>query len=444
MFSKLRLKLTLANVIVAILIFIVVFTGVYITMYKSIINQSYQLMNVLTYSVISGGDTQNPKMLGLFGNQAFIIADISQSGQVTGYKSTPFMPVPTKEYVDEIAAKAITQNDKINNLFYSYRDDDSPEKKSTIILMSPNTTQSSNGGIYLTELLKKEDNSFAIIFVNMDYESSLLKSLRFNLIMVALIGLALVCLGSLFMAGKAVKPIKAAWEKQKNFVADASHELRTPLSVIQTNLELVMENKTDTVESQMNWLENIYLENKHMTKLVSDLLLLARADSDQKLLEMKNFCLSKAVQDAATPFVPMAKETNVKIDFFINPDVNYFGDESRINQLIVILLDNAVKYTPSGGRITLELKNNKDSIEMNVSDTGEGIDKEDYERIFERFYRVDKARSSENGGVGLGLSIANWIVKEHQGTINVFSTLGEGTTFKITFPKNIKQKQTKN
>ena len=444
MFSKLRLKLTLANVIVAILIFIVVFTGVYITMYKSIINQSYQLMNVLTYSVISGGDTQNPKMLGLFGNQAFIIADISQSGQVTGYKSTPFMPVPTKEYVDEIAAKAITQNDKINNLFYSYRDDDSPEKKSTIILMSPNTTQSSNGGIYLTELLKKEDNSFAIIFVNMDYESSLLKSLRFNLIMVALIGLALVCLGSLFMAGKAVKPIKAAWEKQKNFVADASHELRTPLSVIQTNLELVMENKTDTVESQMNWLENIYLENKHMTKLVSDLLLLARADSDQKLLEMKNFYLSKTVQDAATPFVPMAEETNVKIDFFINPDVNYFGDESRINQLIVILLDNAVKYTPSGGRITLELKNNKDSIEMNVSDTGEGIDKEDYERIFERFYRVDKARSSENGGVGLGLSIANWIVKEHQGTINVFSTLGEGTTFKITFPKNIKQKQTKN
>lgn len=456
MFKKLRLRLTLANVTVVVLIFIVVFTGVYITMYKSIVNKPEQVMDLLTYSILSGGETQNNAFFKVLGNQSFIIAEISNSGTIIDYKSTKpvemppmadnnfqgkiiiknISPVPEvkKEYVQELVDKTEKQGDKKGTLFKMLDMKNVTEDKPTVIMMKLNTVQSSTGDTYLTEILKKPDNTLYMIFVNMDYENSLLKSLRINLIMVAVAGLGLVYAGSLFMAGKAIKPIKESWERQKNFVADASHELRTPLTVIKTNLELVMESKVDTVESQLRWLENIDFENKHMIKLVSDLLLLARIDSGQKLLEMKNFSLSAAIEKAVAPYIPVAGEKNIKINFLIDSEVKFFGDESRMQQLVVILIDNAVKYTQTDGSIAIKLENSREGIELIVSDTGEGIGKEDFEKIFERFYRVDKARNTESGGTGLGLSIASWIVKEHHGTISVDSTLEKGTTFKIMFP----------
>ncbi|HYE83152.1 MAG TPA: ATP-binding protein [Clostridia bacterium] len=437
MFNKLKLRLTLGNLAVVILIFIIVFTGVYITMYRSITSQTVQLINLLTYSIVSGENTPNPSLLGLFGNHDFFIVEKSASGNIF---ITPPMPELTGEYIKELADKAMTSKERSRQLVLNFTDirGKSPADVSINVRIKAGTIQSSTGNLFSTRLITTTDGNISIIFVNIDYENSLLRSLGINLVIVAMIGLGLVFAGSYFMAGRAIKPINAAWEKQKSFVADASHELRTPLSVMQTNLELVMENKEETVESQSKWLENIYVENKHMTRLVSNLLLLARVDSGQKLLEMKNFPLSMSVEEAATPFVPVAEEKGIKIDLSINPDVNFYGDESKIRQLVVILLDNAVKYTSSGGRISLELKSNKDSIEILVSDTGEGIGKEDLDRIFERFYRIDKARSSETDGIGLGLSIASWIVKEHHGIITVDSTLGKGTTFKIVFPKNTK------
>lgn len=439
MFNRLKLKLTLANVIVVVLIFIIVFTGVYVTMYNSIINQSEQLINLLTYNVINEEEPKNSKLLGLLGKQDFIVADITSSGQVADYSGTPFTTTLSKEYINELVDKTITQGGKNNYLFLRFSDihktTNLPENKSIEVKMKQGTIYASNGDAYFSRLVMKSDNSLSVILVNIDYENSLLKSLQLNLIIVAVIGLIFVFAGSLFMAGKAIKPIMSAWEKQKNFVADASHELRTPLSVIQANLELVMGNKEETVESQTKWLENINFENKHMSKLVADLLLLARADSGQKLLEMVNFSLSESIEKSVAPFVPVAEEKNINIDSVIAQDVNFFGDESRIKQLITILVDNAVKYTPSGGRIYVGLKSNKDNIEIDISDNGVGISKGDIQKIFERFYRVDKARGSESGGIGLGLSIASWIVKEHRGTINVDSTLDEGTTFKVLLPK---------
>ena len=441
MFNRLRLKLTLVNLFIAVLIFVIVFTGVYFTMYNSIISQSEQLMNILTYSIASGGKPQDPKMLGLLGNHAFLIADLTLSGKITDYRSTPLMPEPTIELVNELVTRTIQQNGSTSIRLKSLYAINPFGIKSSVMILQPRPIQAGDGTTYLSRLIKKADDSFSMIFINIDYENSLLKSLRSNLITVALAGLGLIFAASLFLSGKAVKPIKAAWEKQKSFVADASHELRTPLAVMQTNLELVMENKLETIESQTEWLENIYAENKHMTKLVSDLLLLARADSDQKLMEIKSFSLSAVVAEAANSFVPVARDKGVNIDLVIKPDINFLGDQSRLKQLVVILIDNAVKYTPSGGSVSLSLESSRDNIEIVVTDTGEGIASENLKKIFERFYRVDKARSNETAGVGLGLAIASWIVKEHHGTINADSTLGNGTTFKVVFPKSTKQRK---
>lgn len=440
MFEKLRLRLTLANLSVVLLVFVIVFTGVYITMYNSITNQSQQLMNLLTYSAVSGGEPQNAKMLGLLGNQSFIVAEISSSGAVTSYRIAPSLPGLEKENIVGLVNSALSQNILTRKQFYSYSSINPLVGKSMVIIMDAKPVQSDSGINYRTRLIRTSEAHLTIIFVNIDYEKSLLNSLRLNLIVIALAGLGLVFGASLFMAGKAVKPIKAAWEKQKNFVADASHELRTPLSVMQTNLELVMENSEETVQSQEKWLDNIYAENRHMTKLVNDLLLLARIDSDQKLLELKGFSMSDAVEEAVMPFVPVAGEKGIELSCQIKPDITFMGDESRIRQLVVILTDNAVKYTPSGGSISISLSIIKDSIEMAVADTGMGIAHENLSRIFERFYRIDESRSGENAGIGLGLSIAGWIVKEHHGIIRVESELGKGTIFKVIFSKNPRYK----
>lgn len=441
MFNRLRLKLTLVNLVIAVLIFAVVFTGVYFSIYRTITNQSEELMGVLTYSIVSGGNPQSSKLLGLLGNHAFIIVDISPAGQVSGYRSAPFMPQPSLEQVVELVGAVINSKGNTNKLFSSFYNIDPFGNKSSVIILQPRPIQSKDGPTYLARLIKKADSSISMVFINIDYENSLLNSLRNNLAAVALAGLVLVSVSSLYLAGRAVKPVKTAWEKQKNFVADASHELRTPLSVMQANLELVMENKSETVESQAKWLENIYLENKHMTKLVSDLLFLARADSDQKLMEMKDFSISSAVGEAAGPFIPIAEDKGLKISLAVKPDIRFFGDESKLKQLIVILLDNAVKYTPGGGSVALSLDVSRDNVEIIVSDTGEGIARENLDKIFERFFRADKARSSETGGIGLGLSIASWIVKEHHGTINVDSTPGRGTSFRVSLPKSVRHRK---
>ena len=135
-----------------------------------------------------------------------------------------------------------------------------------------------------------------------------------------------------------------------------------------------------------------------------------------------------------TSFESLALKNGLSLATFDSPEIEYYGDESRIKQLTIILLDNVVKNTPSGGQVSLSLKRDDYHIRIIVSDTGEGIDKEDLDKIFYRFYRADKARSRKEGSTGLGLSIAQWIVEEHNGKIDVSSTKGLGSTFIVTLP----------
>jgi signal transduction histidine kinase len=171
-----------------------------------------------------------------------------------------------------------------------------------------------------------------------------------------------------------------------------------------------------------------------MTKLVNDLLFLARADSNQQLVEKIVFPLSEVIDGVAAAYEPLALKKGVRLEVRLGRDILFYGDEGKIKQLAVILLDNAIKYTSSEGIVTVLLKQYDNSVELIVKDTGEGIAKEHLKKIFDRFYRVDRARSRESGGTGLGLSIADSIVKEHKGTITVTSAPGCGSTFTVTLP----------
>lgn len=255
-----------------------------------------------------------------------------------------------------------------------------------------------------------------------------------KLITTALLAIGMVFAGSWLLSKAAIRPIKEAWQKQLDFTADASHELRTPLASVQTNLELVMDNSKDTVENQMKWLKNIEAENKRMSKLVDDLLTLSRADTNQQTLENEAFMFEEVISEALVPLEPAASQKNITLEADIDGKTAFNGDRKRIKQLVVILVDNALKYTSAGGTITISIIRCEKGVKLTVSDTGCGIGKEDLDKIFDRFYRANKTRPLNQDGSGLGLPIAKWIAQEHKGIIQVSSTLEVGTTFTVIMP----------
>jgi heavy metal sensor kinase len=215
---------------------------------------------------------------------------------------------------------------------------------------------------------------------------------------------------------------------QRRFVADVSHELRTPLTTLQGNLDLIRRYGADAIS-----LEAMESELKRMTRLVGDLLLLAQADSGRLPLQ-------ESVVDLDTLIVEVYHQTKVlsqgvKVRLTPPEPARVKGDPDRLKQVLLNLVTNAIKYTPEGGEVVLSLTVEGGYAFLRVSDNGIGIPKEDLPYIFERFYRVDKARERQIGGVGLGLSIAKWIVEAHHGRIWAESEVGKGSTFTVQLPR---------
>lgn len=266
-------------------------------------------------------------------------------------------------------------------------------------------------------------------------EKRMLKALRFVIFIGIAAGIVLSVIAGFFLAGRSLVPIRRSWDKQQQFVADASHELRTPTTVIQAQTELLFRHPRHTIEQESENIANVLKESKRMGKLIEDLLTLARSDSDQLQIHSNTFPLGPLLEDIAQQFRYLAETKSITIRTDIQEGTVFRGDEGRIRQLIVILLDNALKYTPADGTIELHCRKSSNLVHLVVRDSGCGIDQEHISRIFERFYRVNISRSRTEGGTGLGLSIAKWIVEAHDGDIRVQSELAKGTTFHITLPQ---------
>jgi len=222
--------------------------------------------------------------------------------------------------------------------------------------------------------------------------------------------------------------LERLFRTQQRLLADVSHELRTPLTTIRGNLDLMRRMGDNDPES----LGAIQIEIERMTRLVGDLLLLARADSgglplEHKLVELDNILFD--VYRQVRMLEPPVEFELIEVD-----QVTVLGDSDRLKQLFLNLVENAVKYTPPGGAVSLSLYKEADWTFFEVTDTGVGIPTENLPHIFDRFYRVDKSRARAQGGSGLGLSIAQWIAQAHGGAIHVNSQVGEGTTFKVSLP----------
>lgn len=231
--------------------------------------------------------------------------------------------------------------------------------------------------------------------------------------------------------------LEASFQTQRRFVADASHELRTPLTALRGNTEIMrrmVASGAPEIPALVEGLDEVGDEVDRMTRLVQDLLTLARADVGWQP-EMVSVDLAAVAREAGHTIAPLTANHVYRSTIPDDLSVQVQGHADQLKQLVLILLDNAINHTPPGSEITLGLEVVDTEAILNVRDTGPGIAPEHHARIFERFYRTDSARSRSAGGTGLGLSIAHWIATTHAGTITLHSNAGEGTTFEVTIPR---------
>ncbi|MGM9937010.1 MAG: sensor histidine kinase [Candidatus Ornithomonoglobus sp.] len=266
---------------------------------------------------------------------------------------------------------------------------------------------------------------YIVAFAQNSAQKRILFRLVIILILAAVVSTAITFVISLFSANRSIRPIEESYNKQKQFVADASHELRTPLASISANTDVLLSKPESTIAEEKKWLVYIKDETDRMTQLTNDLLYLARSDSDKGEKILSDISFSDIVEDIILESEAVAFENNISLKYTSEPDLYVSASQGGLKQLVLILMDNALKYTPENGEICLILKSDYDKVFFSVENTGE-ISKEDMPHIFERFYRADKSRSRESGGYGLGLAIADSLCTGFGGTLAVKS--GNGRT----------------
>lgn len=279
------------------------------------------------------------------------------------------------------------------------------------------------------------DNRYVQLLINVDGEKAIVNN-YFQIISASIV-VGIVCsfFASIILSKKTLKPLEENILKQMEFVQNVSHELRTPLTIIQAKQELLLQEPNAKIIDKSEEISLTLNETKRLTKLVKDLLILSRADSNKLVLQKENINIDEYIKGLISPYKEIAEMEGKNIELELGYKLDIDVDTNKIYQLMIILLDNAIKYTEENDVIKIKtyMKDNKCVIE--VSDTGIGVSDEGLKRIFERFYREDAARSRETGGSGLGLSIANYIVTAHGGTIKATHNLPKGTIFTIRLPK---------
>ena len=225
-------------------------------------------------------------------------------------------------------------------------------------------------------------------------------------------------------------------DKTRNqFVSNASHELKTPLTTMKIMLETVMYQPDMPPDLRNEFMQDMNHEIDRLTGIVTDLLTLTKMDSERGEIKKEPVDMSALTEEVLRMLTPAAEQRRQQIRGNIQRNLRMLGDRDRLNQILYNLTDNAIKYSPDGGTISVSLQQEEDALVWRVKDNGVGIPEADQEHIFERFYRVDKARSRETGGTGLGLSIVKQLVTLHDGEITVSSRPGKGSEFKVTFPQ---------
>ncbi len=246
--------------------------------------------------------------------------------------------------------------------------------------------------------------------------------------------LGVAAAGGAYMAGRAVRPVRRSFEQQRTFIADASHELKTPLTMIRADTEVLRRGIEDSGDAELA--DDVLAETDRMSAVLSDLLLVARLDADKLPMESKDFDLGALISEVTARFEKQASPpTGPKFEVKIPQKLLACGDRARTERILSALLENALMHAPQAGKVTVSAHLQDEFIEIEVKDTGDGISPENLPHIFERFYRVDTARSRASGGTGLGLSIARDLARAQGGNLTAENAGDGGAVFRLKLPR---------
>lgn len=273
----------------------------------------------------------------------------------------------------------------------------------------------------------EENGETVYLFLDAGRELNTFYSFLSASLLVSVLGLGLVFLLVLLFSKKALKPVEESLQKQKRFITDASHELKTPMAVISAANEVI-----ELENGESEWTKSIDKQIKRLTSLTEKLVLLTRMDEETYRPALVSFDLSSAVTETVDSFEAVAQIKNKTLSAEISPGITYQGDENGIRQVVSLLTDNALKYTNDGGSIRVTLKKSGKNAVLTMENTVDKVEKGDLSVFFERFYRADASRNSSTGGHGIGLSVAEAIVRSHKGKITAHSPDGKRVVFTVT------------
>ncbi len=283
-------------------------------------------------------------------------------------------------------------------------------------------------------LIRKDSNGYArVTFISMAEDKvQQRKQLLYSLLLIPILMLGLFLFAALPLSRWLTRPAQNAWDAQRHFIADASHELKTPLTVILANLSILLKNKQQTIESCEGWIESTQEEAQQMRKLVEEMLMLARTEDEQPAEHFTQANLSELLERTLMTIESIAFDNGVTLKTSIEENVITVCSETHIQQMMTILLDNAIKYAGGKKIVTVTLARKQERCELHVNNTGAPIPAEALPHVFDRFYRGQANRTGN--GFGLGLAIAKRILQMHKGSIRVSSTAASGTTFSVVLP----------
>lgn len=421
MIQKLRKKFIIINMTLVSLVLIVVLCALCLSNYQKLQSES---LGAMRHALSAPPDDNfKPKMElnrkkdeSPFNNIRIFIVTLNESGTIDSLNNNG------TEVTEALAQEAVT------NALETGKD------------------QGNIKSLALRYIIEDTADGRKIAFADTISQTRSMQTLILNSLLILIAGMAAFFIISLFLSKWALKPVEKAWAQQNQFIADASHELKTPLTVILANLKILLTHKEDTISNQSRWIENTHTEATRMKELVENLLFLARSESDTVTYITGSINLSDTVWKCLLPFESIAFEQGITIRENIAPSLYTQGNEGQLKQLMAILLDNACKYADRDKQVTVTLSRDQEKAVLSVNNTGEPVPQEELDHIFERFYRSDKSRvrtespphprsaESQEGGYGLGLSIAQTIVQSHHGKISVQSAETIGTTFTVTLP----------
>lgn len=411
MIKKLRIKLILTNMLLITTVLIIAFTVIFVKSAQELEESSILIMEEIAFADhkqidhLFDNDNEHLDDHSYISTYVLELNTEEKTCYIEGYGSVEDLDSDDSSYINEII-KAVFRTKETVGVLSDY-----------------------NMRFFITDMHFGKK----IVLLDQRYEDDYLRQLVISLILSFLVAFVFLSIVSIILSSISIKPIEKSLKQQQRLISDVSHELKTPLTIISTNADIVLSHKDSAVENETKWLNYIKDETKRTSDMISMMLYIAKSDESQKKPILQPVDLSTIAHESALSFESVCFENGKTFTFDIEDDICVKADENQLKQLILILLDNAVKYSNDNGRIELKISKNNDNAILSVFNTGVPIPKDIMPSLFERFYRREESRARMSGGSGLGLSIAKRIIEENEGSISLSSSKEHGTTFTCSF-----------